>query len=81
MKISSILRGSVRRTDGRIRVTCQLLDAESRTYLWSEAYDRQSHDIFAIQEQSAHAIVDTLALKLQAERLGDGFKGNGPRHR
>ena len=66
LKIGSILRGSVRRTNGRIRITAQLIDAESGAYLWSEAYDRHLQDVFAIQGEIAKAIVDTLELKLQA---------------
>jgi len=72
LRIGSILRGSVRRTDGRVRVTAQLIDAESGAYLWSEAYDKQVQDIFAIQEQIARAIVTTLELKLQPQRLAEG---------
>jgi serine/threonine-protein kinase len=71
LKIGAILRGSVRRLNGRIRVTTQLIDAESGSYLWSEAFDRQMEDIFAIQEQIARAIVETLQLKLQPRRLGE----------
>src|SRR5215471_1662998 len=72
LKIGSILRGSVRRMEGRVRVTAQLIDAESGAYLWSEAFDRQLQDIFAIQEQIARAIVATLELKLQPRTLGEG---------
>lgn len=72
LKIGAILRGSVRRTNGRIRVTAQLIDAESGAYLWSEAYDRQLQDVFAIQEEIARAIVDTLELKLQPQGVTGG---------
>lgn len=72
LKIGSILRGSVRRTSGRIRVTAQLIDAESGAYLWSEAYDRQLQDVFAIQGEIARAIVDTLELKLQPRSAVEG---------
>lgn len=64
LKVATVLRGSVRRTDGRVRVTAQLIDAESGAYLWSEAYDRQLENVLAIQEEMARAIVDTLQLTL-----------------
>ena len=64
LKVGSVLRGSVRRTPARVRVTAQLIDAESGAYLWSEAYDRELQNVFAIQEEMARAIVDTLQIKL-----------------
>jgi serine/threonine-protein kinase len=64
LKVGSVLRGSVRRTPTRVRVTAQLIDAESGSYLWSEAYDREIQNVFAIQEEMARAIVDTLQLRL-----------------
>ena len=73
LKIGSILRGSVRRANGRIRITAQLIDAESGAYLWSESYDRQLQDVFAIQDEIARAIVDTLELKLQPRVAARGM--------
>src|SRR5271166_2761579 len=69
LKVATVLRGSVRRTSERVRVTAQLIDAESGAYLWSEAYDRQLENVLAIQEEMARAIVDTLQLTL-ARRAG-----------
>lgn len=64
LKVATVLRGSVRRTPARVRVTAQLIDTESGNYLWSEAYDRQLENVLAIQEEMARAIVDTLQLSL-----------------
>lgn len=64
LKVATVLRGSVRRTPTRVRVTAQLIDTESGNYLWSEAYDRQLENVVAIQEEMARAIVDTLQLTL-----------------
>ena len=64
LKVATVLRGSVRRTATRVRVTAQLIDTESGNYLWSEAYDRQLENVLAIQEEMARAIVDTLQLTL-----------------
>jgi TolB-like protein/Flp pilus assembly protein TadD len=70
LKVATVLRGSVRRTQERVRVTAQLIDAESGAYLWSEVYDRQLENVVAIQEEMARAIVDTLRLTLAWR--GDG---------
>jgi len=67
LKVGCVLRGSVRRTLVRVRVTAQLIDAESGSYLWSEAYDRELQNVFAIQEEMARAIVDTLQLRLSSQ--------------
>jgi TolB-like protein/tetratricopeptide (TPR) repeat protein len=64
LKVATVLRGSVRKTPARVRVTAQLIDTETGNYLWSEAYDRQLENVLAIQEEMARAIVDTLQLTL-----------------
>jgi tetratricopeptide (TPR) repeat protein len=60
-----VLEGSVRKAGKRVRITAQLIEARSDTHLWSETYDRELDDIFAVQGEIAAAI--TGALK---ERLG-----------
>ena len=67
LRVGTILRGSVRRTPDRVRVTAQLIDSESGDYLWSETYDRRLENVFAIQEEMARAIVQALQLKLTAQ--------------
>jgi TolB-like protein/Tfp pilus assembly protein PilF len=62
--VRTILEGSVRRAGRRIRVTAQLINAEDGYHLWSERYDRELTDVFAIQDDIAHAIADALQLKL-----------------
>jgi serine/threonine-protein kinase len=68
LKIDRVLRGSVRRTPSRVRVTAQLVDAGSGSYLWSEVYDRDLSDVFSIQQEIARAIVSTLKPALGAMR-------------
>ena len=63
-----VLRGSVRRTPERVRVSVYLIDANSGAYLWSEAYDRSAQDVFAMQEEIAQSIVDCLRLALATPR-------------
>lgn len=74
LKVATVLRGSVRRTPERVRVTAQLIDTESGSYLWSEAYDRQLENVLGIQEEMARAIVDTLELSLLWRGRGESRK-------
>ncbi len=53
MQVAHILEGSVRKSGNRIRVTAQLIEATSDSQLWSETYDRELGDIFAIQDDAA----------------------------
>jgi TolB-like protein len=78
LKVATVLRGSVRRTQARLRVTAQLIDTESGNYLWSEAYDRQLENVLAIQEEMAHAIVDTLQLALTWRTRGAAPRPSNP---
>lgn len=64
LKAQFLLRGSVRRNSGRVRITAQLIDTENGHYLWSEAYDRPLGDLFAIEEEIARQIVRSLELQL-----------------
>jgi adenylate cyclase len=66
--VKTILEGSVRRAGKRIRITAQLIDAESDSHLWSETYDRQLEDIFAVQDEIAHHIVDALEITLSPKQ-------------
>jgi len=65
--VAHILEGSVRKAGNQIRVTAQLIEAESDAHLWSETYDRTLDDIFAIQDEIASDVVSQLKVKL----LGD----------
>ena len=60
LSVDAVLKGAVRRTSTRIRVTAQLIHTESRAVLWSDRYDREMGGIMAIQESIANAIVATL---------------------
>ena len=65
--VGSVLTGSVRKIGNRIRITAQLVNVESGYQLWSETYDRQLEDVFAIQDELSRAIVDALKLKLGSD--------------
>jgi len=66
LKVANVLEGSVRKSGNRVRITAQLIDTGSDRHLWSETFDRELTDIFAIQDEIAKAIVDALR-----ETLGD----------
>jgi adenylate cyclase len=56
-----VLEGSVRRSGDRIRITAQLVDAVTGAHRWAERYDRELHDVFAVQDEVARTIVAILA--------------------
>jgi TolB-like protein/Tfp pilus assembly protein PilF len=59
-----VLEGTVRRAGDRVRVTAQLVDAESGAHLWAERYDRALEDVFAVQEEIARSIVTTVVQRV-----------------
>src|SRR6185295_5443210 len=67
LKVSHVLEGSVRKAGGRVRITAQLIDGARNDHVWAERYDRDLNDIFAIQDEISHAIVDALKVKLLPE--------------
>lgn len=64
LRVRTILEGSVRRAGNRIRVTAQLINAVDGYHVWSERYDREMTDVFAMQDEIAAAIVAALKLQL-----------------
>ncbi len=64
LKVQNALEGSVRKAGNRLRITAQLVSVVDGYHLWSEKYDRELEDVFAIQDEISLAIVDKLKLKL-----------------
>jgi serine/threonine-protein kinase len=62
--VKSVLEGSVRRAGNRLRVTAQLIEASDGSHLWSQRYDRDLEDVFAIQDEIAHAVAGALRTTL-----------------
>jgi TolB-like protein/predicted membrane channel-forming protein YqfA (hemolysin III family) len=62
-----VMEGSVRRAGDRLRITAQMIDALTDTQLWSENFDREFGDVFAIQDEIAAEVVDKLAVELTDE--------------
>ena len=65
--VDTIIEGSVRRSGNRLRISVQLINASDGYQMWSERYDREMGDIFALQDDITLAVVDALKLKLLGE--------------
>jgi serine/threonine protein kinase/Tfp pilus assembly protein PilF len=65
--VDCVLEGSVRKSGSRLRVTAQLVGATDGYHLWSQRYDRELEDVFALQDEIAATIVETLRLTLVGE--------------
>lgn len=62
--VQYILEGSVRKVNDRVRITAQLIDGRTNGHVWAERYDRKFEDIFELQDDISHAIVDALRLRM-----------------
>jgi adenylate cyclase len=67
LKVSTFLEGSVRRMGNRLRVTAQLVNVADGYHLWSERYDREMEDVFAIQDDISQSIVKALRVILSED--------------
>ena len=67
LNVEHLLEGSVRRAGNRVRVTAQLIKVADGFHVWSERYDRELTDIFAIQDEITHAIASALRIRLSAD--------------
>ena len=67
LQVATVLGGSVRRAANRLRVTAQLTDARNGYNLWSETYDREMGDVFAVEDGISHAIMRALQMHLVSE--------------
>jgi serine/threonine-protein kinase len=65
LKVRTILEGSVRRADNRLRITAQLINAADGYHLWSDRYDREMKDVFEIQDEIARGIAARLKVTLE----------------
>jgi TolB-like protein/Tfp pilus assembly protein PilF len=70
LRVGTVLEGSVRKDENRVRVTVQLLDVANGYHLWSETYDRELTGVFALQDEIARRVVEALKVKL--------LPGHGP---
>ncbi|MGB3563796.1 MAG: protein kinase, partial [Thermoanaerobaculia bacterium] len=70
LKVETVLGGSVRKAGDRIRITAQLIKVADGYHIWSERYDRELKDVFAIQDEIAQSIVEALQVKLAPTEKG-----------
>lgn len=68
LRVRHLLEGSVQRAGGRVRITAQLIDAENGYQLWSEKYDRDARDVFAVEDDISRAIAEQLRATLGTPR-------------
>ena len=79
--VANVLEGSVRKSGSRLRVTAQLIAIADGCHLWSERFDREMTDVFAIQDEISQAIVDVLKIKLGRTRWRRGVPSIWPHTR
>jgi adenylate cyclase len=75
LAVDHVLEGSVRKSGDTVRITTQLIRASDSSHLWSETYDRNLNDIFAVQDEISQHVVDALKLQLLAGDRGAGDVG------
>jgi tetratricopeptide (TPR) repeat protein len=75
LHVAHVLEGSVRKAGKRLRITAQLIRADNGYHLWSQAYDREDTDVFAVQDDIAKAVVSALQVKLAAAAEDTGSRG------
>ena len=69
--VAHILEGSVRKSENQVRITAQLIKVDDGYHLWSETYDRELKDIFAIQEEISKTVLNELKIRLLPEDESD----------
>ena len=62
--VKTLLEGSVRKSGSKVRIVAQLVDASDGTHIWSQTYDRVLDDVFAVQEDVASAVIDSLNIHI-----------------
>jgi serine/threonine protein kinase/tetratricopeptide (TPR) repeat protein len=78
LNVATVLEGSVRRSGQKLRISAQLIDVANGYQLWSERYDRQLDDVFAIQEDIATHIVQKLTVALTSSAIGAVARPSAP---
>jgi len=69
LKVSHVVEGSVRKSGNRLRITGQLVETATDSHLWSDTFDRELEDIFAVQDEIAGQIADALRVRLAPREL------------
>ena len=78
LDVQHILEGSVRHADNRVRVTVDLIDARTDAHVWSSRYDRDLTDLFAVQEEIARNVADSLVSAVSGQMLSSRIRSYDP---
>ena len=68
LKVDSVLTGTVRQSEGKLRVTVKLIDTKSEENIWASTFDKNESDIFSVQREIAEKVLDGLKLELGQEQ-------------
>jgi TolB-like protein/DNA-binding winged helix-turn-helix (wHTH) protein len=74
LNVAHVLEGSVRRSGDHLRITTQLIRADTGVHLWSETYERELRDVFEVQDEIAAAVVTALRLQLLPAHAADAAR-------
>jgi TolB-like protein/tetratricopeptide (TPR) repeat protein len=69
LDVRFVVEGSVRRMGDRVRITAQLIDAETGNHVWAEKFDREAADLFSVQDEVVRTIVSTLVGRIQVSDI------------
>ena len=72
LNVAHVLEGSVRKSGSRVRITAQLVDGANSAHLWSETYDRELEDVFAVQSDIAERVSEALQVTLKGKKISRG---------
>ena len=75
LDVAAVIQGSVRKSGTRVRITAQLIQIATDSHLWSETYDRELDDIFAVQDDIAQSVVNALRATLLGNGTGSATSG------
>ena len=69
LRVRNVLEGSVRKAGNRLRISAQLVDTGDGYQLWSQTYERELQDVFALQDEISRTIAGSLKVKLVGDRI------------
>jgi serine/threonine protein kinase/Tfp pilus assembly protein PilF len=76
LNVTHVLEGSVRKAGNQLRITTQLIEVASDSHLWSQTYDRQMENIFAIQDEIAGSVASALKMTLEGTKVSNAKETN-----
>lgn len=79
LQVDTVLEGSVRKSGNKVRITAQLIHAEDDFHFWSETFDRELDDIFAVQDEIALKIANRLRAQFDEDQIKDSASDLKPR--